>query len=59
MGKKIDRSFKTYIWTQFPDSLERSKMLSQNEAMDAYDSDNELESEQSDTETGLEVLPSF
>lgn len=46
-GKRSDKSFSTYIWTQFPQGLVRSKMLKQGE--NVFDSDpEEYESSDSD-----------
>ena len=43
MGKKRDLNFKTYIWTQFPQKLIRSKVIkkcSTHNKVEEYDSDN-------------------
>lgn len=43
MGKKRDTSFKTYIWTQFPNEVVRSRFLqpAKNRLIEVQDSDNE------------------
>ena len=43
MGKKRDTSFKTYIWTQFPNEVVRSRFLqpAKSKLVEVQDSDNE------------------
>ena len=43
MGKKRDTSFKTYIWTQFPKEVVRSRFLqpAKSRLVEVQDSDNE------------------
>jgi hypothetical protein len=58
MGKKRDLQFKTYIWTQYPDSLVRSRMLTLGKSGDmqgrnAIDSDNQEDSVDSDEDLDL------
>jgi hypothetical protein len=49
MIKKRDLSFKTYIWTQFPDKIVRSKIIKTSKhAKDSIDSDNPSEDEDPD-----------
>ena len=38
-GKRSDNNYNTYIWTQYPQKIIRSKMLKQGD--NQYDSDNE------------------
>lgn len=43
MGKKRDMSFKTYLWTQFPNEVVRSRFLqpAKSRLVEVQDSDNE------------------
>jgi hypothetical protein len=58
MGKKRDLQFKTYIWTQYPDSLVRSRMLTlgksgEKSVRNAIDSDLQEDSIDSDEDLDL------
>ena len=43
MGRKDDKAFKTYIWTQLPEKIIRSKLMKQVAGAVLEDSDNEQE----------------
>ena len=54
LGRKRDTRYKTYIWTQLPRSLVRSKMLqaSTNKMYEVLDSDETVASDEEDSDEG-------
>jgi hypothetical protein len=59
MGRKRDTKYKTYVWTQFPGGLVRSKMLlaSTNKMYEVIDSDDTVESDKEDSDDGTTSSP--
>jgi hypothetical protein len=48
MGQKREKSFKTYLWTQYPQGLVRSKMLTDEGGRDSDESEKDSEEDESD-----------
>lgn len=59
LGRKHDARYKTYVWTQLPGSLVRSKMLqaSTNKMYEALDSDDTVPTDEEDSDGGALSSP--